>query len=145
MMKISTKGRYALRIMIDLARHSDEGPVALRAVAERQNITLKYMESIMALLLREKLVLSVRGKSGGYRLAKPASQYKVYEILCAAEGDMAPVQCLVGTENTCALRSTCATLPLWTGLHQTVKAYLESYTLDDLLDQEGQLTYCDGI
>ncbi len=144
-MKISTKGRYALRIMIDLARHAAAGPVALRAVAQRQNITLKYMESIMALLLREKLVISVRGKSGGYRLARPAEQYKVYEILCAAEGDMAPVQCLASAENTCTLRAACATLPLWTGLQQVVKDYLESFTLADLLGQEGRLTYCDGI
>lgn len=145
MMKISTKGRYALRIMIDLARHAAAGPVALRAVAQRQNITLKYMESIMALLLREKLVISVRGKSGGYRLARPAEQYKVYEILCAAEGDLAPVQCLASADNPCTLRESCATLPLWTGLQQVVKDYLESFTLADLLGHEGELMYCDGI
>lgn len=145
MMKISTKGRYALRIMIDLARHADSGPVALRAVAERQNITLKYMESIIALLMREKLVVSVRGKAGGYRLARPADQYKVYEILCAAEGDLAPVQCLVAPTNDCMLRDNCATLPLWTGLYEVVKKYLESRTLADLVLKDGSLTYCDGI
>lgn len=145
MMKISTKGRYALRIMIDLARHDSEGPVSLRAVAERQNITLKYMESIIAMLMREKLVISVRGKSGGYRLSRQADQYCVYDILCAVEGDLAPVQCLAEHTNTCIMRDHCATLPLWTGLCKVVKEYLEQFSLADLSAQEGDLTYCDGI
>lgn len=145
MMKISTKGRYALRIMIDLARHTDEGPVSLRAIAERQHITLKYMESIIALLMREKLVMSIRGKAGGYRLSRPASQYKAYEILCAAEGELAPVQCLSTPINTCALQDSCSTLPLWRGLQQVVRDYLESFTLEDLLGQEGSISFCDGI
>lgn len=145
MMKISTKGRYALRIMVDLARRSSEGPVSLREISERQNITPKYMESIMALLLREKLVLSLRGKAGGYRLSRAPEQYRVYDILKAAEGDLEPVQCLVQKPNVCPLSAECVTLPLWEGLSQVVREYLEGYTLADLLGQEGAFSYCDGI
>lgn len=130
MLKISTKGRYALRIMLDLAHHCNEGPVSLRAVAERQNITLKYMESIMSLLLREELVVSTRGKSGGYRLTKEPKDYNVYDILRAAEGNLAPVQCLATPLNDCPLHETCPTLPLWEGLDKVVKSYLKEFTLD---------------
>ena len=145
MMKISTKGRYALRIMVDLARHSAESPVSLREISERQNIIPKYMESIMALLLREKLVISIRGKAGGYRLARSPEQYRVYDILRAAEGDLEPVQCLVQKPNVCPLAPDCATLPLWEGLSRVVRQYLESYTLEALLGNGGAFSYCDGI
>lgn len=146
MMRISTKGRYALRIMLDLAEHASRGPVSLRDVAERQHITPKYMESIMAILLREGLVTSVRGKSGGYRLARSAEQYTAYDILEAAEGDLVPVQCLAQHENTCALRESCATLPVWQGLADVIRDYLQSVTLADMRERShGSLTYCDGI
>lgn len=137
MLKISTKGRYALRIMIDLAHHVEEGPVSLRAVAERQNVTLKYMESIMSLLLREELVISSRGKSGGYKLTRAPKDYDVYEILHAAEGNLAPVQCLATSVNDCPLQGTCPTLPMWKGLDNIVQEYLKGYTLDQLL-REGE-------
>lgn len=145
MMKISTKGRYALRIMVDLARHSTESPVSLREISARQNITPKYMESIMSLLLREKLVVSIRGKAGGYQLSRPSEQYRIYDILHAAEGDLEPVQCLVQHPNICPLSQDCVTLPLWQGLSRVVRQYLEGYTLADLLKNEGSFSYCDGI
>ena len=135
MLKISTKGRYALRIMIDLAHHLEEGPVSLRAVAERQNVTLKYMECIMSLLLREELVLSSRGKSGGYKLSRRPKDYNVYEILHAAEGNLAPVQCLTTATNDCPLQHSCPTLPMWEGLDRVVQDFLKSYTLDMLVKE----------
>ncbi len=135
MMRISTKGRYALRIMLDLAQHNEQGPVALREISERQNITPKYMESIMALLLRDNLVQSVRGKAGGYQIMRPASEYKLYEILSTAEGGLAPVHCLSMEENECPIRQTCLTIPVWEGLHKAIENYLSGITLQDLIDQ----------
>ncbi len=144
MLKISTKGRYALRIMIDLAHHVEEGPVSLRAVAERQNVTLKYMESIMSLLLREELVISSRGKSGGYKLTRAPKDYDVYEILHAAEGNLAPVQCLATSVNDCPLQGTCPTLPMWKGLDNIVQEYLKGYTLDQLLREGEKPQFCEN-
>lgn len=135
MMRISTKGRYALRIMLDLAQHSDEGPVALREISERQNITPKYMESIMALLLRDNLVQSLRGKAGGYKLTRKPGQYPLYEILSTAEGGLAPVHCLAMDENDCPIRQSCLTIPVWEGLHKVIEDYLSSMSLQTLLEQ----------
>lgn len=145
MMRISTKGRYALRIMLDLAAHDHSGPVSLRAVAERQQITLKYMETIMSLLLRENLVSSSRGKSGGYKLTRPPRDYNVYEILRTAEGDLMPVQCLAQPVNNCPLQNHCSTLPLWEGLGKAIRDYLENITLEQILNKGAELSFCDGI
>lgn len=135
MMRISTKGRYALRIMLDLAQNDDLGPVALREISERQNITPKYMESIMAMLLRDKLVQSLRGKAGGYQLTRKPEEYPIYEILSCAEGGLAPVHCLAMEENECPIRNTCLTIPVWEGLHQVIKDYLSGITLKTLIEQ----------
>lgn len=135
MMRISTKGRYALRIMLDLAQHTDQGPVALREISERQNITPKYMESIMSLLLQDKLVQSLRGKSGGYLLTRQPEEYPIYEILSCAEGGLAPVHCLAMDENECPIRPHCLTIPIWEGLHQVIKDYLSGITLQKLIEQ----------
>lgn len=143
MMRISTKGRYALRIMIDLSQQKSGVPVSLRSVAERQNITLKYMEGIMTHLLRAQLVVSIRGKAGGYYLARPAGDYTVYEILKAAEGDLATVHCLSTPKNYCPLNHTCSTLPLWSGLQKVIQQYLESYTLADLVNDSCPQSGCD--
>ena len=146
MMKISTKGRYALRIMLDLAANAEDEPVSLRDVAERQQITLKYMESIMSILLQARLVISTRGKTGGYRLSRKPQEYDIYEILTAAEGDLAPVKCLAEEENTCPLSSNCITLPLWEGLNGAIKDYLRQYTLADLLQNgRSNLQSCDNL
>lgn len=135
MMRISTKGRYALRIMLDLAQHRDQGLVALREISERQHITPKYMESIMALLLRDHLVQSLRGKTGGYRLTKEPAEYGLYEILSAAEGGLAPVHCLAMDENECPIRQSCLTIPVWEGLHKVIEDYLSGISLQTLIDQ----------
>lgn len=135
MMRISTKGRYALRIMLDLAQHTDQGPVALREISERQKITPKYMESIMSLLLRDQLVQSLRGKAGGYKLTKAADKYNLYEILSSAEGGLAPVHCLSMDENECPIRQTCLTIPVWEGLHKAIEDYLSGISLQTLIDQ----------
>ena len=134
-MRISTKGRYALRIMLDLAQNDDLGPVALREISERQNITPKYMESIMSMLLRDKLVQSLRGKAGGYQLTRKPEEYPIYEILSCAEGGLAPVHCLAMEENECPIRNTCLTIPVWEGLHQVIKDYLSGITLKTLIEQ----------
>lgn len=134
MMRISTKGRYAVRIMLDLAQHAAGDPVSLRDVAERQHITPKYMESIMSLLLREGLVVSARGKAGGYRLAREAGAYTVYDILCAAEGDLAPVACLSQVPQGCELADRCATLPVWRGLDEVIRGYLSGVRLSELAE-----------
>lgn len=135
MMRISTKGRYALRIMLDLAQHAEQGPVALREISERQNITPKYMESIMALLLHDKLVQSLRGKAGGYILTRKPEEYSVYEILSSAEGGLAPVHCLSMDENTCPIRPSCLTIPVWEGLHKVIEDYLTGISLQTLINQ----------
>ena len=135
MMRISTKGRYALRIMLDLAQHTDQGPVALREISERQKITPKYMESIMSLLLRDQLVQSLRGKAGGYKLTKTPDKYNLYEILSSAEGGLAPVHCLSMDENDCPIRQTCLTIPVWEGLHKAIEDYLTGISLQTLIDQ----------
>ena len=135
MMRISTKGRYALRIMLDLAQNDDQGPVALREISERQNITPKYMESIMSMLLHDKLVQSLRGKAGGYQLTRKPEEYPIYEILSCAEGGLAPVHCLAMEENECPIRRTCLTIPVWEGLHQVIKDYLSGITLKTLIEQ----------
>lgn len=138
MMRISTKGRYAVRIMQDIANHAaPNAPVSLRDIVERQHITQKYMESIMALLLRRNLVRSVRGKAGGYCLTRKPEDYPLYDILCAAEGDMEPVQCLAAPVNDCALKDRCKTLPLWEGLSAVIRTYLQQHTLAELLNENG--------
>lgn len=145
MMRISTKGRYALRVMIDLSHQKSGEPVSLRSVAERQNITLKYIEGIMTHLLRAGLVVSIRGKAGGYYLARPAGDYTVYEILKAAEGDLSTVHCLSTPTNFCPMCDECSTLPLWKGLQNVIRQYLESYTLESFDDSRGMERFCDGI
>lgn len=145
MMKISTKGRYALRIMLDLSQHDGEGPVALRTVVERQNITLKYTEGIMAMLVKAKLVVSLRGKMGGYRLAKRPHEYTVYEVLLAAEGDLQPVACGAPGADVCPVQDTCPTRTVWVGLGEVIRNYLQGITLRDLVSHGAELSYCSGI
>ena len=145
MMRISTKGRYALRIMIDLSHQKSGEPVSLRSIAERQEITLKYMESIMTQLLRAGLVVSIRGKSGGYHLTRQPAEYTVYEILRASEGDLSTVQCLSTPTNYCPLHKECNTLPLWTGLRDVIVNYLKSYTLEDMKGENNSQFCCDKI
>ena len=134
-MMISSKGRYALRVMIDLAEHAEEGYIPLQTIAARQGISEKYLESILAVLSKAKLLDAVRGKGGGYRLARPAAGYTAFEILSLTEGTLAPVTCLE-TGQQCENAVNCRTLPLWQGLDQVIAAYLCSYTLADLTREE---------
>ena len=135
-MKISTKGRYALRLMMDVASHDDAGYVSLKDVAARQNISMKYLEQIAGLLAKAGLLRSGRGAQGGYRLAKEPENYTVGSILRLTEGDLAPVACLAGEENRCERCGECPTLDFWTGLYAAVNNYIDRYTLADLLAEQ---------
>lgn len=144
-MKISTKGRYAIRVMLDLAVNNTGEYIALKDVAARQGITLKYLEQVINLLKRPGLVVSYRGNNGGYKLAKAPSEYKVGDILRAAEGSLAPIACLDTGEVICDRAATCPTLNFWKGLDRTVNEYVDSFTLQDLLDEQNALggnDYC---
>ena len=134
-MIVSTKGRYALRVMIDLAEHQTEGYIPLKTIAQRQGISEKYLESIIAILSRAGLVEGLRGKGGGYRLTRPKAKYSVGEILRLTEGSLAPVTCLEGAENPCPRAGECTTLPMWQKLDDLINTYLDSVSLSDLLSQ----------
>ena len=133
-MRISTKGRYALRLMLDLAEHQGDGCVSLKDVAQRQDISKKYLEQIVPTLSRAGFLLTNRGYQGGYRLCRAPEDYTVYEILSVAEGGLAPVACLDQPENTCPRAPDCLTLPVWEGLEKTIRDYLRSITLQSILD-----------
>ena len=133
-MMISTRGRYALRMMIDLADHQGSGFVSLKDIAQRQEISKKYLEQIIPVLNSANFLKTTRGYQGGYRLAKHPSEYTLGDILRATEGTLAPVSCLEGTENPCDRKSICATLPVWEGLNKVVSEYLDGITLQDVLD-----------
>lgn len=132
-MKISTKGRYALRVMIDVAENSKNGEsVAAKDIAERQNITKKYLEQILAMLSKSGMVITSRGNVGGYRLAKNPQDYVVGDILRAAEGDLAPLEC-IATGN-CARKDCCKTHAFWAGLDEVINDYIDGKTLADLIN-----------
>lgn len=130
---VSTRGRYALRVMIDLAEHSNGKYMAMKSVAERQEISLKYLEKILRLLVSANLVEGVHGKGGGYRLTRPPQDYSVHEILKLTEGSLAPVACLECGAEECKRAGECRTLPMWTELNRLVNGYLENITLADLM------------
>lgn len=132
-MIISTKGRYALRVMLDLAQHPEDGYISLKTISARQDISMKYLESIVALLNKAGLLDSMRGKDGGYKLNRPLNAYNLAEIIKLTEGSLAPVSCLDGSENTCKRSGDCLTLPVWIHLAQLIDEYLSSVTLEDLL------------
>lgn len=132
-MMISTKGRYALRVMLDLAEHNRGQYIPLKDIAQRQNISVKYLENILASLSRAELVDAARGKGGGYRLTKPLEEYPAGEIIRLAEGSLAPVSCLKDDGHGCENADHCLSLPLWEGLEKVVADYLNRYTLADLL------------
>lgn len=129
-MLISSRGRYALRVLIDLAEHRAEGYIPLKEVAERQDISEKYMESVIKLLVKDGVLEGLRGKGGGYRMSKSPDQITVGSILRLTEGSLAPVACL---DTPCARMSECRTLDLWRGLDQVINEYLERYTIADLM------------
>lgn len=135
-MRISTKGRYALRLMLDLAEHQGDGCVSLKDVAQRQDVSKKYLEQIVPTLSRAGFLLTNRGYQGGYRLARAPQDYTVGEILRLTEGGLAPVACLDQHPNPCPRCGECATLPMWEGLERVIRNYLDGITLQDLLEQQ---------
>lgn len=130
---ITTKGRNALKVMIDLAMHEGEGFISLADIAERQHESLKYLESSAKQLSAAGLVLSARGKSGGYKLARDAQDYTVAEILLSGEGSLAPVSCLESGAAPCENAGSCMTLPLFKELDEVIMGFLNSKTLKDLV------------
>ena len=130
---ISTRGRYALRVMLDLAEHKDEGFIPMKDVVARQEISKKYMEQIMPSLVKSGFVEGVHGKGGGYKLTREPSEYTAGEILRAAEGDLAPVVCLSCDAQECPRKSQCKTLPMWEKYNDLINGFFDSYTLESLL------------
>ena len=135
-MKISTKGRYALRMLVDLAEHREEGYIALKDIAERQNISKKYLEQIVLLFTKTDVLKTSRGYQGGYMLAKPPSECTVGEILRITEGSMAVVPCVEQDPIECRRSAECPVLDVWRGLYRVINEYLDSVTLQDILDQQ---------
>ena len=134
-MKITTKGRYSLRLMLDLAINQENDFISLRDNSKRQGVSVKYLEIIVGVLTRSGFLVSARGKNGGYRLAHPASEYTIGSILKQTEGSLAPVGCLSDDGLSCPRADDCLTLPLWRNLDHLIDGYLESVTLQDLLDK----------
>lgn len=132
-MMISTKGRYALRVMVDLAENQTDGFIPLKEVADRQEISEKYLESIMKVLVRNGFLEGVRGKGGGYRLKKAPDQYVVGSILRLMEGDLSPVSCLEKDTMQCSRAAICRTLPMWQKLYALVNDFFDGITIADLM------------
>ena len=135
-MMISTRGRYALRVLVDLAENQKDGYVTLKEVADRQEISEKYLESIVKELVRARIVGGMRGKGGGYRLEHGADTIRVLDVLLLMEGSLAPVACLAEGSKPCSRAANCRTLPLWQGLNDMVRSYLGQFTLEDLMQND---------
>ena len=133
-MMISTKGRYALRVMIDIAEHQHDGYIPLKEIAARQEISEKYLEAIVKSLVKERYLTGLRGKSGGYRLTRTPEEYTVGNILRLTEGSLAPVACLEQNPVECRRMAECRTLPVWEGYYRLTREYFSGITLADLLD-----------
>ena len=140
-MLISTKGRYALRVMIDLSEHQAEGLIPLKVIAQRQEISEKYLESIIKLLVKARLLTGLRGKGGGYKLTKAPEQYTVGSILRLTEESLAPVACLEPGADACSRAAECRTLSLWKGLDQVINDYLDNITVADLMRSDEGYDY----
>ena len=138
-MMISTKGRYALRVMIDMAEHQGADYVPLKEIAARQEISEKYLESIVKTLVQAGILTGLRGKGGGYRMRVSPEQCTVGQILRLMEGTLAPVACLDAKSPTCARMADCRTLPMWKGLYEVINEYVDRFTIADLmqLDEPG--------
>lgn len=139
-MKISTKGRYALRLMLDLALHNTGEYITIKSISIRQEISDKYLEQIITHLSKSGFVKSIRGAQGGYRLAKAPEEYTVGMILRLIEGSLAPVACLDDEPNTCNRSSQCATLDVWVQINDAINNVVDNITLADLVDKQYSLT-----
>ena len=138
-MKISTKGRYALRMLIDLAQHQNEGFIALKDIAARQGISKKYLEQIIPVLNKSDVLNANRGYQGGYKLAKSPDKYTLGDILRLTECSLAPVACLDYDPVGCERAADCITLPVWKGLYKAITDYVDSITLQDILDNQSEM------
>jgi Rrf2 family protein len=134
-LKVSTKGRYALRLLLDLAEHREDGFISLKEIAARQDISKQYLEQIVSLLNTSNILRTNRGKNGGYMLAIEPSNCTVGQVLRITEGSLVPVSCLEDDINKCDRIETCKTLPMWTGLKNVIANYLDSVSLQDILEQ----------
>lgn len=132
---ISTRGRYALRVLLDLAQHRDGGYVSMRDVAQRQGISLKYLEKILPVLTKNGIVAGLQGKGGGYRLAVEPGELSLGKVLRLTEGSLAPVACLECGAEPCQRAESCQTRPVWEELDRLVNDYLDGVTLNDLMNQ----------
>ena len=144
-MKISTKGRYALRMLIDLAIHREEEYISLKDIAERQNISKKYLEQIVPMLNKSSLLRTIRGNKGGYMMAKKPSEITVADVLTATEGSLAPVSCLDFEPNECPMAENCSTLYIWEGLYKNIREYLTGITIEDIVEHSSSFDggdYC---
>ena len=135
-MMISTKGRYALRVLVDMAEHPFPANIPLKEIAERQEISEKYLENIVKDLVKAGLIKGLRGKGGGYQLNRAPDQINVYDVVCLMEGTLAPVSCLEADKAPCTRMADCRTLALWKGLDDAVRSYLSAYTIEDLMQKE---------
>ncbi|MGI6057682.1 MAG: RrF2 family transcriptional regulator [Bilifractor sp.] len=137
-MKISTKGRYALRMMLDIAQHDTGEPVRIKDISARQDISLKYLEQIVSVLVRANYLRSIRGPQGGYRLTKRPEEYVVGDILRLTEGNLSPVECLSTETNDCPRADSCVTLRIWKELDEAIRGVVDKYTLEDLVNWSEQ-------
>jgi len=133
-MLVSTRGRYALRVMVDLAEHPQAGYIPLKDITDRQEVSEKYLESIIVVLSRDGLVSGVRGKGGGYRLTRKPSEYTVGSILRVLDETLAPVACIAQEENSCTRAATCKTLPMWQKFNKVVNDFFDGISLEDLVE-----------
>ncbi len=140
-MMISTRGRYALRVLIDLALHQNGAYIPMKEVADRQAISLKYLEKIMPILMKNKLVDGMHGKGGGYRLNRAPDEYVVGDILRLTEGDLAPVACLGCNAAPCDRAAECRTLPMWTQFYELTNRFFDGITIADFLEAEAADNY----
>lgn len=140
-MLISTKGRYALRVMIELAEHKDDKYVPLKVIAEKQGISIKYLENIIPVLSKAGIIDGLKGKGGGYRLNRAPEEYSVGDILRLTEGTLVPVACLDCKPNRCEKAVSCRTLPMWEGLEAVITNYLDNYSIADLIDTSNKGEY----
>ncbi len=146
-MMVSTKGRYALTVMVDLARSGGDNFVSLSDIAEREKLSMKYLESIISILNKGGMLTSLRGKNGGYKLARKPDEYTIDEILILTEGTLAPVNCIMQEGVQCDKAATCSTLPLWAGLDKAIENYLKGITLEDIIQGNRKKMlgdYCDS-
>lgn len=133
-MKISTKGRYALRLLLDIARQGEGAVVSLKEISGRQGISVKYLEQIVLKLNKNGFLKSIRGVQGGYMLTKAPSEYSVGDVLRAVEGSLAPITCLQSEINQCERCDQCDTLWFWEGMDRAINAYVDQYTIQDFVD-----------